>query len=142
LHRLDTTEPSAAVMDAIPVTRIYLAGSATGVAKGDVLLFVGKKSTDTVPLILRAADVAEEFDRQPTGEQVTRTRVDLEALPTTAAPEPRLSGTRRFHYLSPAFPPFAAVRLATLPFTTATLVATVASQAWREADLHALIGIQ
>jgi hypothetical protein len=142
LHRLDTTEPSAAVMDAVPVTRIYLAESASGIAKGDVLLFVGKKSSDTVPLILRAAEVAEEFERRPTGEQVTRIRVDLEALPTAAEPEPRLSGVRRFHYLSPAFPPFAAVRLATLPFTAATLTSTVASQAWREADLHALIGIQ
>jgi predicted phage baseplate assembly protein len=142
LHRLDTTAPSAAVMDAIPVTRIYLAESASGIAKGDVLLFVGKKSSETLPLILRAADVVEQFERRPTGEQVKRIRVDLEALPTAADPEPRLRGVHRFHYLSPAFPPFAAVRLATLPFTTVTLASTVASQAWREADLHALLGIQ
>jgi hypothetical protein len=140
LHRLDTTNASEALMDAIPVKRLYVTEAASGIAKGDVLLFVGKKLNETATLIVRVADVAEEFERRATGESIKRIRVDLEALPSVAMPE-ALGGEIRFGYRSPAFPAFAAVRLASLPFNSANVTAAVTTKAWREADLHALIGI-
>jgi hypothetical protein len=141
VHRLDSTESSAPVMDAIPVTRIYLTEDAAGIAKGDVLLFVGSRANDIETLALRAAGVAEEFERGPGGD-IKRVRIDLEALPTAASPDTQLTGEKVFQYRPAAFPPRATVRLATLPFTSATLAGAITTNAWLESDVQALLGIQ
>ena len=140
LFRLDSTEPSAEVMDAIPVTRIYLTEVQSAIAKGDLLLFAGAKAADFDTLILRVAEVAEEFTRRA-GEDIRRLRVDLEALPTAAQPETRLIGEFKFHYLSAALPAFSSVQLGSLPFTMAALSTTLGTKAWRESDVRALIGM-
>ena len=135
IHRLDSTPPSAATMDALEVRRIYLTEAALGLAKGDLLLFAGKRDSDTGTLILRVADVVEEPDDK-------RLRVDLEPLPAPGAPEPTTTAAIQFPYRTKLAPAFASVGLAPLALNATNVRSQVVAKKWRERDLRALIGIQ
>ena len=135
LHRLDTTEPSAARVDALEIRRTYLTDAAAGIAKGDLLLFAGRKGTDVDVLVLRVAACVDEPERR-------RIRVDLEPLPAPSAPPPALVGAIPIPYVSRVIAGFATVGLAKKSLTGTTLATEVASQNWRERDLQALLGIQ
>lgn len=135
VHRLDTAPPSAPTMDALEVRRIYLTEAAAGLAKGDLLLFVGRRGSDTSALVLRVTDVAEEPDRK-------RVRVDLKPLPAPGVPEPTATSEVRFAYRTKLGPVFASVGLAPLALNLTNVHSEVVTQKWRERDLQALIGIQ
>jgi hypothetical protein len=142
LFRLDAGDPGSDLVDIAPVSRIYLSQTSSPVAKGDLLLFVGQHGeTERQTLILRVADSVEEMERKANGDEIRRIRVDLERLPTVSTPA-QLPGAKTFHYLTPLVASFAKVKLASLPFSASTLASTVTAQAWRETDLHALLGIQ
>jgi hypothetical protein len=142
LFRLDAGESVAELVDAMPVSRVYLTQASSPVAKGDLLLLVGERGeTERQTLILRVADSVEEVERRANGDEIRRVRVDLEKLPPVSG-SAQLPGAKKFHYATPQIQSFAAVRLTPLPFNGATLAGTVAAHAWRETDLHALLGIQ
>lgn len=142
LFRIDTTDPGAELVDLAPVSRVYLAQTSSPIAKGDLLLFVGQRGeTERQTLILRVADSVDETERKANGDEIRRIRIDLERLPTVSTPA-QLPGAKKFHYLTPQIGSFATVKLASLPFNAATLASTVSAQAWRETDMHALLGIQ
>ncbi len=134
LHWLDPLQASAGVLDAVEMNRVYYTEAATGVAKGDLILFVGKadatKDAETNTLVLRVAEVILEPDRK-------RIAVDLEPLP-----KPQASASLRFvpYFLRP-FPAFAKVKLAATAFNRNNVVNTVLNHAWRERDLSAFIGV-
>jgi hypothetical protein len=141
-YRLDTTEASAPLMDAVPVTRIYVTEGGPGVAKGDVLLFAGNKLNDFETLALRIADVVEEAERRASGEEIRRVRVDLEPLPPATGPTPAPFGIRKFEYRAAPLPARGIFRLAPQALSSSALTTTITTHAWREPDLHALLGIQ
>ena len=142
LFRLDTTEPSATLLDAIPVSRVYLTTASGPVAKGDVVLFVGQQGESSrQTLILRVAESVEEIERRSNGDEIRRIKLDLEKLPTDSGPA-QLPGVKTFHYLTPLVGSLARVRLQGLSLNATNLASTVGTQAWRERDLHALLGIQ
>ncbi len=81
LFRLDPGLAADQSVDAIEVGRVYFTDAATGIAAGDLLLFVGKRGSDLVKLVLRAVAVVAE-------PALKRVRVDVEALPDPAQPLP------------------------------------------------------
>jgi hypothetical protein len=142
LFRLDASDPGSATVDAIPVSRVYLTTASSPIAKGDLLLFAASRGdAERRTLILRVADVVEEVERRANGDEIRRISVDLERLPTGTSPA-ALGGARTFSYKTPLIGSFAAVSLAPLVFNGNTLSGTIAAKAWRETDLHALLGIQ
>ena len=85
LFRLDpglaASLPIDASFDAIEVGRVYFTDATTGVAAGDLLLFVAKLGTSLVKLIQRVEAVTVE-------SALKRVRVDVAALPDPKAPPP------------------------------------------------------
>ena len=138
LFRLDPGQaanlPVDATFDAIEVGRVYFTDATTGVAAGDLLLFVAKLGTSLVKLILRAEAVTVE-------PALKRVRVDVEPLPDPAAPPPPPPVFTVPYAIKPIFT-FARPLISTVTFTGSNITSTVVNRAWREADLQAMIGIQ
>ncbi|MDB6158429.1 MAG: hypothetical protein JWO04_2135 [Gammaproteobacteria bacterium] len=122
-------------VDALEVGRVYFTDATTGISVGDLLLFVGKRGSDLVKLVLRAVAMVTESN-------LKRVRVDVEALPDLAQPHlpPMVAWT--VPYAIRPIETFARPQIATVSFTSSNLNATVTNQAWRERDLMAMIGIQ
>ena len=136
LFRLDPAIAVDATVDALEVGRIYLADTVTGIAGGDLMLFVGKCGTALKTLVLRVTGVAPEPD-------LARLRIDLEPLPAPQASAPPPLATWIVPYVLQPIPMvLARPQVATVPFTGAAITSTVAGQPWRESDLQAMIGIQ
>ncbi len=131
-------DPALAVdqsVDAIEVGRVYVTDATTGISVGDLLLFVGKRGSDLVKLVLRVAAVAAET-------ALKRVRVDVEPLPDPVKPLPPPIVEFTAPYVLKPFLSFAKPKIATVEFTATALTASVTNQAWRERDLKAMIGIQ
>jgi len=138
LFRLDpglaANLPVDATFDAIEVGRVYFTDATTGVAAGDLLLFIAKLGTSLVKLILRAEAVTVE-------SALKRVRVDVEPLPDPAAPPPPPPVFTVPYAIKPIFT-FARPLISAVTFTGGNITSTVVNRAWREADLQAMIGIQ
>ena len=78
LFHLDPGLAADQSVDAIEVGRVYFTDTATGITAGDLLLFVGKRGSDLVKLVLRVVAVVPE-------PALKRVRVDVEALPDPVA---------------------------------------------------------
>ncbi|MGH8720341.1 MAG: putative baseplate assembly protein [Burkholderiales bacterium] len=136
LFRLDPSLAVDASVDALEVGRVFFTEAAGGINGGDLLLFVGKKGTSLDTLVLRASAVVAE-------PALKRIRVDLEPLPAPVAdPPPPPVATWIFPYVIQPVLSLAKAQVSSVPFTSATISTTVASKAWRETDLQAMIGIQ
>ena len=135
LFRLDPGLTVDATVDAIEVSRVYFTDATTGIAGGDLLLFSGKCGSDLAKLVLRAVSVVAE-------PALKRVRVDLEPLPDPVKPLPPPFVTWFVPYALKPVLSFARPQISTVAFTSNSLATTVASQAWRERDLQAMIGIQ
>ena len=122
-------------VDAIEVGRVYFTDAATGIAGGDLILFSAKNGNDLAPLVLRAVDVVAE-------PALKRVRVDLEPLPVVSAPLPPPYIKWVVPYAIKPVLSFARAQIASVPFTSVSLTSMVTTQAWRERDLQAMIGIQ
>jgi predicted phage baseplate assembly protein len=127
--------PVGTVLDAIEVGRVYFTDATTGIAVGDLLLFVARHGSDLVKLVLRAVAVTPE-------PALKRVRVDLEALPDPVKPLPPPLPPFIVPYALKPVLAYARPLIATVQFTGSNITNTVANQAWREADLQAMIGIQ
>jgi predicted phage baseplate assembly protein len=135
LFHLDPGLVADQSVDAIEVGRVYFTDAATGIAAGDLLLFVGKRGGDLVKLVLRAVAVVAE-------PALKRVRVDVEALPDPAQTLPPTVVAWSVPYAVKPNLTFAKPQIATVGFTSSGLAASVTSQAWRESDLKAMIGMQ
>lgn len=143
MFRLDpAADAPSTAMDAIPVSRVYVTEGGVGVAKGDMLLFAGSRLNEFETLALRVADVAEEVQRRASGDEIRRVRVDLEPLPPSTGTSPLPVGAKTFGYKAGPLPAKGVIRLQPEALTSSTLTTTILGHAWREADLHALLGIQ
>jgi hypothetical protein len=135
LYRLD---PSLGIagqsVDAIEVGRVYFTDATTGIAPGDLLLFVGKQGSTLVKLVLRVEAVTPET-------ALKRVRVDIAPLPDTQQAPPPAPAFIVPYAIRPILS-YARPLISTVAFTSTQLITTVANQAWREADLQAMIGIQ
>jgi hypothetical protein len=134
LFRLDPGLPVDALVDALEVSRVYLSDNTIGIAGGDLLLFTGKSGSGLGKLVLRAVLVVSE-------PQLGRVRIDLEPLPDPAKPPPAAVTWYVPYSLQPVVS-FARPQVSTVAFTSSSLATTIASNAWRERDLQAMIGIQ
>jgi hypothetical protein len=135
LFRLDPGLAADQTVDAIEVGRVYFTDATTGIAVGDLLLFVGKRGSDLVKLVLRAVAVAPET-------ALKRLRVDVEALPDPTLPAPPPFVAFTVPYTIKPILEFAKPEITAVGFTSSNLTTTVTNQAWRESDLKAMIGIQ
>jgi hypothetical protein len=135
LFHLDPGLVTDQKVDALEVGRVYFTDATTGIAAGDLLLFVGKRAKDLTNLVLRAVAVEPE-------PSLKRLRVDLEALPDPVQPLPPPAAVWAVPYLIKPILEFARPQITTLSFTASNLAATVTGQAWHERDLKAMIGIQ
>lgn len=138
LFRLDpglaASLPIDASFDAIEVGRVYFADATTGVAAGDLLLFVAKLGASLVKLMLRVEAVTVESALQ-------RLRVDVAPLPDPAVPPAPTPVFTVPYAIKPIFA-FARPLISPVKFTGSKITSSVVNQAWREADLQAMIGIQ
>ena len=135
LFRLDPDLSINDRVDAIEVSRVYFTDATTGIAGGDLILFSAKNLNNLASLVLRAVDVVAE-------PALKRLRVDLEPLPAVAAPLPPPYIKWIVPYVIKPVLSFARAQIVIVPFTSASLTNTVKTQAWRERDLQAMIGIQ
>jgi predicted phage baseplate assembly protein len=135
LFRLDPGLAVDALVDALEVGRVYFADATTAITVGDLLLFVGKRGSDLLKLVLRAVAVTPETKEK-------RVRVDVEALPDPVAPEPPPPVAWSTPYVLKPITALAKAQVASVSFTSSALTATVASQTWRDSDLKAMINIQ
>ncbi len=136
LFRLDPSLAIDASVDALEVGRVFFTEAASAINGGDLLLFVGKKGTSLDKLVLRATEVVAE-------PALKRIRVDVEALPAPVAdPPPPPVATWIVPYVLKPILSFSKPQVSTVAFTSSTITSTVASKAWRESDLQAMIGIQ
>ena len=137
LFRLDPAIAVDDTVDALEVGRIYVAETVTGIAGGDLMLFVGKRGDALKTLVLRVTGVAAE-------PGLARLRIDLEPLPApqASAPPPPLATWIVPYALQPFPLLLARPQVTTVPFTSAAITSSVAGQPWRESDLQAMIGIQ
>jgi predicted phage baseplate assembly protein len=135
LFHLDPALAIDQTVDAIEVGRVYVADATTGISVGDLLLFVGKRGSDLVKLVLRVAAVATETS-------LKRVRVDVEPLPDPVKPLPPPIVEFTAPYVLKPFLSFAKPKIETVEFTGTALTTSVTNQAWRERDLKAMIGIQ
>jgi hypothetical protein len=122
-------------VDAIEVGRVFVSDATTGLTPGDLLLFVGKRGSNLVKLVLRVVAAVTE-------SALKRVRVDVEPLPDPVAPVPPPVATWFAPYAIKAIAAFAKPQISALGFTSSALTASVMNQAWRERDLKAMIGIQ
>jgi hypothetical protein len=124
-------------VDAIEVGRVHVSDATTGIAAGDLLLFVGKRGSDLVKLVLRAVAAVPET-------ALKRVRVDVEALPDpdpVAPVPPPIAAWYAPYAIKPIFE-FAKPKISAVGFTSSALTTSVMNQAWKEGDLKAMIGIQ
>jgi predicted phage baseplate assembly protein len=135
LFRLDPGLAVDTTVDAIEVGRVYFTDAATGLAAGDLVLFVAKRGSDLVKLVMRAVAVTAETAMQ-------RVRVDIETLPDPVQPLPPPIATFTVPYALKPVMSYAKPQISTVSFTGSSLTTTVVNQAWRESDLQAMIGIQ
>ncbi|MBS0445358.1 MAG: putative baseplate assembly protein [Proteobacteria bacterium] len=135
LYRLDPGLAVDATVDAIEVGRVYFTDATTGIAVGDLLLFVAKRSSDLVKLVMRAVAVTPETS-------LKRLRVDFEALPDPVTPLPPPIVAFTVPYALKPVLSFAKPLISAVSFTGTSITTTVVNQAWRESDLQAMIGIQ
>lgn len=135
LFRLDPDLSIDDRVDAIEVSRVYFTDATTGIVGGDLILFSAKNLSTLASLVMRAVDVVAE-------PALKRVRVDLEPLPAVAAPLPPPYIKWIVPYVIKPVLSFARAQIAIVPFTSASLTNTVKTQAWRERDLQAMIGIQ
>jgi len=135
LFHLDPALAVDQTVDVIEVGRVYLSDTTTGIVAGDLLLFVGKRGSDLVKLVLRVVEVSAE-------PALKRVRVDVEALPDPVAPTPPPSVIWSTPYVLTPVLAFAKPKIAPVAFTSSALTTSVVNQAWRERDLKAMIGIQ
>jgi hypothetical protein len=135
LFHLDPALAEDQSVDAIEVGRVYFTDATTGIAVGDLLLFVGKRGSDLVKLVLRVAAAVPET-------ALKRVRVDVEALPDPVKPLPPPIVAWTAPYVLKPFLTFAKPKIAPVAFTGSALTASVINQAWHESDLKAMIGIQ
>jgi predicted phage baseplate assembly protein len=135
LFHLDPGLAADQSVDAIEVGRVYFTDAATGIATGDLLLFVGKRGGDLVKLVLRAVAVEAE-------PALKRVRVDVEALPDPAQTLPPPVVAWSVPYVARPMFTFAKPQIAIVGFTSGGLAASVTSRTWRESDLKAMIGMQ
>ena len=126
--------PLDASFDAIEVGRVYFSDATSGVAAGDLLLFVAKLGSSLVKLIRRVEAVTVESALQ-------RLRVDIAPLPDPTAPPPPPPVFLVPYAIRPNLT-FARPLISTLSFTGNNITSTVVNRAWHEADLQAMIGIQ
>jgi predicted phage baseplate assembly protein len=125
VRRLNGEEIGPDALDAVEISRLYLTEAASGVSKGELLLFAGAAGSERAMLLRRVVEVLAEPESR-------RVRVDVEPLGASA------SGTKRVPYsLAPVFA-YTAVKLAPMAFSGSA----VRSGSWRERDLSAMIGIQ
>lgn len=135
LCRLDPDLSIDDRVDAIEVGRVYFTDATTGIAGGDLILFSAKSGVILASLVLRAVDVVAE-------PALKRMRVDLEPLPVVSAPLPPPYIKWVVPYAIKPVLSFARAQIASVPFTSVSLTNAVTTQAWRERDLQAMIGIQ
>ncbi|MDB6085129.1 MAG: hypothetical protein JWN43_3010 [Gammaproteobacteria bacterium] len=135
LFHLDPGLATDQTVDAIEVQRVYFTDSTTGIAAGDLLLFVGKRGNDLNKIVLRVIAVTTE-------STFKRVCVDVEPLPDPVKPAPPPVVKYSIPYAIKPILEFARPQIAAVSFTSSTLAATVTNQAWRESDLKAMIGIQ
>ncbi len=135
LFRLDPGLEVDATVDAIEVGRVYGTDATTGIAAGDLLLFVAKRGKDLVKFVQRVvADTPETA--------LKRVRIDVEALPDPVQPLPPPIVAFTVPYALKPVLAFARPQISAVSFTGSSLTTMVANQAWRESDLQAMIGIQ
>src|ERR1700754_249644 len=135
LFHLDPGLAADQSVDAIEVGRVYFTDAATGIATGDLLLFVGKRGSGLVKLVLRAVAVETE-------PALKRVRVDVEAVPAPGRPLPPPVVAWSVPYAVKPMLTFAKPKVAAVGFTSSGLAASVTNQVWRESDLKAMIGMQ
>jgi hypothetical protein len=135
LFRLDPGLQADNEVDAIDVDRIYVSDTTTGIAGGDLLLFIGKSGDTLRKMILRVVAVVAE-------PMLKRIRIDLESLPDPTKPAPLPTRNWQVPYTTMTYATFAKARISSVAFTSSSLATNIAAKAWRESDLQAMIGIQ
>lgn len=136
LLRLNPALVTEGLVDAIEVGRVYFTTEAgSNIQGGDLLLFSARQGASLATLVLRAVAVVAEPALQ-------RIRIDLEPLPTSAAPVPPPPIDPVVPYARKPVLIYARARLSGVPFTQGALGQLITAQAWRERDLQAMIGIQ
>ncbi|WPB55020.1 hypothetical protein [Xylophilus sp. GOD-11R] len=138
LFRLDPALVVDATVDALEVGTVYFNESTGGVAqlaRGDLLLFVGRRGESLSKLILRVVAAVPEAT-------LKRVRIDLEPLPEPGHAAPPPANPAVVPYTRKPVLSFARAQITAVPFTGHSLATTVVGQAWRERDLQAMIGIQ
>jgi predicted phage baseplate assembly protein len=135
LFHLDPALAEDQQVDAIEVGRVYFTDATTGISVGDLLLFVGKRGSDLVKLVLRVTAAVPET-------ALKRVRVDVETLPDPVKPLPPPIVAWTAPYALKPFLTFAKPKIAPVAFTGSALTNSVIHQAWHESDLKAMIGIQ
>jgi predicted phage baseplate assembly protein len=134
LARLDPGLPIDAEVDALEVSRLYFTEAATGLAGGDLLLFVARPAIGPVKRVLRVVDAVAE-------PALRRVRVDLEPLPHAALPLPSLPSRREVLFRRQDTLTLAHPHAASKALTTETVAQTVTRRVWSERDLQAQIGL-
>ena len=135
LFHLDPALAVDQTVDAIEVGRVFVPDTTTGIAVGDMLLFVGKRGTDLVKLVLRVMAAVTET-------ALKRLRLDVEPLPDPVEPVPPPVVSWIAPYALQPFIAFAKPKISPVAFTSSSLTSSVVNQAWKESDLKAMIGIQ
>src|SRR5262249_46129198 len=135
LFRLDPGLRVDTIVDAIEVGRVYFTDATTGIAVGDLLLFVAKRGNELKKLVMRAVAVTPE-------PKLKRVGIDIEALPDPAQTLPPPTVAYTVPYAAKQIIAFAKPQIAEVGFTSSNLTTTVVNKAWRESDLQAMIGIQ
>ncbi len=135
LFRLDPGLPVDALVDALPVARIYLTEQASGIQAGELLLFVGKNGGTLKHLALRALEVESDA-------ALRRVRIDLEPLPDPVVPAAPPTWGWRVPYNAAYLVSFGQAQIASVPFTSNNITTTIANQSWQESELQAMIAIQ
>jgi hypothetical protein len=115
---------------ALKINSLFVNESATIPAKGDLLLFAGRKANSVKTVLRRIAGVTPDPERK-------RVRLDLREL-TGSLPEARTT----ISYTPPKFAAFGKVTLRNLGFGTETLRQAIGTGTWRERDLRVLSSVQ
>lgn len=129
LHRFDPDGAPAVPVDAVEVTRVYFTEAASGIAKGDLLLFAGGEGVDRITAIRRVAEVVAEPARK-------RLRADIEDL--LAATQ----GEQVVKYAIPMVRAFTSVKIAKVQFNLSNISSSVTSKSWHERDLRVMLSVQ
>jgi hypothetical protein len=135
-YRLDPAQNISGDVDALHVTRVYFVEAAAGIAKGDLLLFTGKRDNATKTLVLRVADATPDPDKK-------RIAIDLEPLPKLNVTETFVRRFQQITHVPKLFHnvDFEKVKLDPLPFNRNNVESNVLERTWREQDLRVLMDI-